>query len=340
MTTAALLSLLLLAAPAQAPAAPEVRTFTVRYGARIGPVPEGTKGPLDVFLPLPANDDTQRVVALEVEGAVQGSEGREATYGNRFWHARIEAPAPGQVVEVGWVATVERRAIKGPLGQPGPRTYSAQEKRELAPFLRADKRVPLSGGPLEAVDRDLRARLGERLRDPEATARGIYDLVIDTMEYKKVGTGWGNGDTFWACSAKYGNCTDFHSVFISLARRHGIPTRFEMGFPVPADRDSGEVKGYHCWVNFYLPRRGWVPADASEADKHPEQRELLFGGQPPDRLKLSEGRDLRLGPAHQGAPLNYFVYPYAELDGAKLDAVTWRFDYANGTQAPRAPAAP
>ena len=137
------------------------------------------------------------------------------------------------------------------------------------------------------------------------------------MEYKKTGTGWGNGDTFWACNERYGNCTDFHSLFISLARTEGIPARFEMGFPVPTDRESGEISGYHCWVEFWLPEEGWVPIDASEAFKHPEKRELFYGMHPADRLHFSTGRDLRLGKNHRGRPLNYFIYPYVEVDGKR-----------------------
>ena len=34
-----------------------------------------------------------------------------------------------------------------------------------------------------------------------------------------------------------------------------ILARFEMGFQVP-EPESGEVGGYHCWVEFYLPATG------------------------------------------------------------------------------------
>lgn len=45
----------------------------------------------------------------------------------------------------------------------------------------------------------------------------------------------------------------------ALARSEGIPARFEIGFPVPLERPAGDIGGYHCWVQFYLPGRGWVP---------------------------------------------------------------------------------
>jgi transglutaminase-like putative cysteine protease len=163
---------------------------------------------------------------------------------------------------------------------------------------------------------------------PASTARAIYDWVVDNVEYKKVGTGWGNGDTFWACSERYGNCTDFHSLFIALARSEGIPARFEIGFPVPIDRQSGDIGGYHCWVQFYLPDRGWVPIDASEASKHPEMREMLYGAQPADRILFTTGRDLVLSETNRATPLNYFIYPYIEVGGkAWPHTVATRFSY-------------
>jgi transglutaminase-like putative cysteine protease len=166
---------------------------------------------------------------------------------------------------------------------------------------------------LDPILKEIRAMRSDDSQ--EATARAIYDWVVDNVEYKKVGTGWGNGDTFWACSERYGNCTDFHALFVSLARTEGIPARFEIGFPVPMDRESGDIGGYHCWVQFYLPGRGWIPIDASEAAKHPEQREALFGGHPADRILLTTGRDLVLSQVSATEPLNYFVYPYVEVDG-------------------------
>jgi len=55
-------------------------------------------------------------------------------------------------------------------------------------------------------------------KTPLAKARAIYNYVIATMRYDKSGTGWGNGDAIWACTAKRGNCTDFHSLFIGMMR--------------------------------------------------------------------------------------------------------------------------
>ena len=41
------------------------------------------------------------------------------------------------------------------------------------------------------------------------------------------------------------------------------------------------------------------------------------------------GRDLKLNPAQDGAALNYFVYPYVEVDGKKYENVSNTFSFAD-----------
>src|ERR1035438_3068951 len=96
--------------------------------------------------------------------------------------------------------------------------------------------------------------------------------------YDKTGKGWGRGDIYYACQERRGNCTDFHAIFIGYARALGIPARFAIGFPLPADRGEGKIAGYHCWAEFYAKGIGWIPVDASEAAKNPAKREYFFGG--------------------------------------------------------------
>ena len=66
---------------------------------------------------------------------------------------------------------------------------------------------------------------------------------------------------------------------------------------------------------------GWIPVDASEAAKNPVKREYFFGAHDENRVEFSIGRDLTLNPKQAGEPLNYFVYPYAEVDGKAFASV-------------------
>jgi hypothetical protein len=48
-----------------------------------------------------------------------------------------------------------------------------------------------------------------------------------------------------------------------------------------------------------------------------------------DRVLLTRGRDLTLEPKQAGAPLNYFVYPYAEVDGQAIDKISREVTFRN-----------
>lgn len=73
-------------------------------------------------------------------------------------------------------------------------------------------------------------------------------------------------------------------------------------------------------MRFCVEPYGWIPVDASEAWKHPEKKNYFFGAHDHDhdRVQFTVGRDIRLDPPQQGEPLNYFIYPYAEVDGKQL----------------------
>lgn len=298
------------------------RTFAFTYEMSLDPLPADA-GPVDIFVPLAQSDPHQEILSREVESTIRGEERTEEMYGNRFWHGHLDS-ADGKPIRLTVQYVVRRKVFRNLKESTGDSVISFQEDTEaLRQFLGPNRRVPVTGPLIEGIRNELRPRDGSAA----ARARAIYDYVIDHMEYKKVGTGWGNGDTFWACSMKYGNCTDFHALFISLARAEGIPARFEIGFPIPEDRPAGDIAGYHCWVEFHLPDRGWTPIDASEAWKHPQRRDLYFGTHPADRFQFTIGRDLMLGEGHTTGPLNYFIYPHVEVGGRNLTDFRTRFNY-------------
>ena len=179
-------------------------------------------------------------------------------------------------------------------------------------------RTPVRLIPLDGVIRQIAEQESKGISGDDEKARAFYQYVVRTMRYDKSGEGWGRGDAVWACTNQRGNCTDFHSLFIGMAMSQGIPARFSIGFPLPAAAgNAGDIPGYHCWAEYYSPARGWVPMDASEAKKS-GKTDAYFGALPNDRVQFSRGRDLRLEPPQAGPPLNYFVYPYVEVDGTPV----------------------
>src|SRR6267378_8599448 len=233
-----------------------------------------------IWIPLPQSNVSQAISGLKIESPFAFATRHDSEYGNSYVYLEIPAAKAAAATEVRVTFQVARQEHVVALGgNPGVTNaegrngaQAAANAGELKRFLEPDRRVPLAGTIAE-----LSAEQTNGIQDPLAKARAIYDYVIATMRYDKSGTGWGNGDAVWACTAKRGNCTDFHSLFIGMMRSAGIPARFEIGFPLPADQHDGAVPGYHCWAQFYVQPYGWIPVDASEAWKHPEKKNYFFG---------------------------------------------------------------
>jgi transglutaminase-like putative cysteine protease len=148
-------------------------------------------------------------------------------------------------------------------------------------------------------------------------ARALYDHTIDHMRYSKFGDGFGYGDAVYACGAGYGNCTDYHSYFITLARSVGIPARFAIGAAIPSSRNDGGVNGYHCWAEFYAEGKWW-PVDISEADKYTNLATYYFGHNPANRFEFSRGRNIIVDPLPESGSINFLAYPILEVGGERV----------------------
>ncbi len=305
--------------------AQQTRHFTFHYAFTVRNLQPGQK--LEVWFPQAHSDDFQEVKVLSATGDLPLKEFRTAKYGNTLYHAEAtHATKPEYNFEVVY-DVVRHERIGLPRDGMKPHLLMASTA-QTTPYLAPDKLVPVSGklADIAAVQVEGKTTTLEK-------ARAIYDYVFTTMKYDKTGTGWGRGDAEWACDSKRGNCTDFHSVFMSMARSQGIPVRFSIGFPLPADKTSGDIPGYHCWAEFYDPQFGWVPIDISEAWKQ-KKHDYFFGAHDANRVQFSTGRDLELTPRQAGAPLNYFVYPYVEVDDKEFSNVNNHFSFADVTPAP------
>ena len=94
-------------------------------------------------------------------------------------------------------------------------------------------------------------------------------------------------------------------------------------------KGTGEIAGYHCWAEFYIEDKGWIPVDVSEAHKHPEKHELFFGGLDANRVQFTVGRDIELQPAVTSVRMNYFIYPYVLLDDQPVDKISTKFYFSD-----------
>ncbi len=293
--------------PANAATETQTRSFEFRYGATIKELPSGAQ--VKVWIPIAETNPQQSVELKKSESPGTLNFGRDAEHQNKIGSFAFTADAT-TAAKFEVIYAVERKPSK-PYREESANEESANssQKKTYSRYLKANRTVPVTGKPIELLA-DI-----ELPTDSTQKGRKLYDLVFEHMDYDKSKPGYGNGDSVWACDSRTGNCTDFHSLFISLSRNQSLAARFEIGFPLPSDSTSGKIGGYHCWAWFLSPEQGWIPVDISEADKHPEMKDRLFGYLPPDRVTFSTGRDIVLTPVSVAGPQNFFIYPHIEVDG-------------------------
>jgi len=255
------------------------------------------KGEARVWLPLAKTDAFQTVTEEELSIPMKWEKVQDPDYGNDICVLYPHPSDSGKTVEVRYRVVRKEKAA-----------YSANSA-EAARYLRPEKLVPI-----DETFRTLAEKAAAGKTDDLDRAKALYDHVMGRMRYDKSGTGWGRGDAKYACDVRTGNCTDFHSYFIALARSIGIPARFAIGATIPADRNEGTIEGYHCWAEFLADGR-WVPVDISEAWKNPKFADYYFGHNPANRFELTKGRDLVVDPGPQSGPINFLAYPLLEMNG-------------------------
>src|SRR5215213_3983789 len=314
-TLCALLALLSVLAPlAAAAATPRERKFAFEYKTTLKDIPAGAKK-VELWIPVPHDSPLQTIKGLTIESPYPYKL-HSMKYGNRALHLTVENPTQTSFTVTMRFDAARWEHIKERLNDASFAPAKEERDPDMSRWLKADRLVPIDD-KIRQWSQEVVTAAGAKT-DLER-ARAIYNHVVSTVKYDKTGQGWGRGDIYYACDARRGNCTDFHAV--------GIPARFAVGFPLPADRGQGAVSGYHCWAEFYLRGVGWVPVDASEAAKDPSKREYFFGAHDENRVEFTLGRDLVLAPRQRGEPLNYFVYPYAEVDGRAFTAIEKGFSY-------------
>jgi transglutaminase-like putative cysteine protease len=254
-----------------------------------------------IWMPVPPSNSEQEVTLLRRQTATEIKIGKESKYGNQVMYIEAAANSNGRIANSVSYRVKRNEVVAGPAD-----AISDDVAKSL---LKPDSKVPVDGKPLSLLS-------GKTLpADQDELGRFLYDIVNHHMRYSKEGTGWGRGDSEWACESGYGNCSDFHSLFISLARSQKMPAKFEIGFALPEQHGKGDIAGYHCWAKFRPAGKGWVPVDISEANKNPKMTDYYYGHLTADRVTFSTGRDLTLEPKQDGPSVNFFVYPYVEVDG-------------------------
>ncbi len=293
----------------------ETRVYHVQQTTKLSDIPAGTKT-VRWWISIPGDERHQDLLDFSVTNAPGAWRvERDADRGNRFLYVEVDSPKESSIEAVVdftlrrepvWIALDPAKA--GPITD-AHRTLYAEEVRRDAPHM--------------SVSADVQKIADDTCGDdtnPATQALKLLAYVAGSADhYSKDPTkptcGIGDAES---CMAKGGGCcTDLHSLFLSLARARGIPARLEMGYRINP-KNEGRVydPGYRCWVEYFVPNYGWIPADIVEADAPGGMGpERWFTGLTEYRLWLNEGREFHLRPAQAAGPVNTMIIGHAEIDG-------------------------
>jgi transglutaminase-like putative cysteine protease len=331
--------MLTLLAPTQSLMAQPLRkaTFELRNEFAIQ-VPAGAKR-VRVWTALPQDDPAQQISNLKIETPYPyrvelDSEGSKVLF--------LEADSPTEKeIKVVVSFVLARSEVRSGVDPSKAKPISEADRVRLAQYLRPNKHV--------IIDGDIR-RLAQQIvgneQNPVLAAHKLYDWVLDNVEYwvkdPKNNKASPVGSTTYCLTFRTGNCTDFESLWTSLARAVGIPTQIVYGsFLKPDLLGRDQDQSYHCWAEFYAPGLGWIPHDVAVADLYagefpvnednerlvrlttadgsfgpnPEKVAYYFGNLDERRVVWSRNRDLILNPRQDGEPVNALPKAYVEVDG-------------------------
>ena len=278
-----------------------------------------------LWVPLPVTDKFQTIEDVKIEGnfAHQGVY-KEKTTGNSMVFADwATAPTEQRRLTLSFKVSTRQRINRDFVEDKSPIPAGVKS------FLKDEILVP-TGGRVKKISNGVVAGK-EKISDK---ARAVYDWVVDNTCRDPGVQGCGVGDVEQTLEKKSGKCVDISSVFISVARAAGIPAREVFGIRLgKEDGVSDMTKTHHCWIEYYVPGAGWVPADPADVRKAilekklendpaeaAKYREYFFNAVDPYRVAVATGgRGYYLNPRQKGGPLNYFMYPYAEIDGKAVD---------------------
>jgi len=328
---------LAIVATASMPAAPRTATFEVKHEIKIAPPAGANK--LRLWIAMPQEESIERVRNFKVEAPAPYRIETDSE-GNKSAFIEISAPKTNafSIVETFTLARDEQISdVKKHNGKP----LSAAQQKALSKYLAPNQHVII-----DDRIRALAAKIVGDEKDPIAAARKLYDWTLENIDYwvkdpahKKASP---VGSTEYCLTTKTGNCTDFHSLWTSLARASGIPTRMVYGSFFKKELDGQDAdQSYHCWPEFYTAGFGWAPLDVAVADifvgdfqTTPENEKLVrlttadgyagadiakvdyyFGNIDERRVTWSRGRDLTLSPKQDAGPVNMLAKAYVEIDG-------------------------
>ena len=281
-----------------------------------------------VWIPYPTSDSVQDISKVRIKGNFsQSGIYREKETGNLALYAEWTTPTKDRAITLTFDAT-GRELIR----KDFPATEPAIPV-EIQEYLKSTKFIPTDG-----KIREIALSITNDKQKISEKARAVYQWVVENTVRNPDVKGCGTGEVEKVLAQRGGKCADISSVFVSIARAAGVPAREVFGLRLGKKDEEDMTSGHHCWSEFYVPGYGWVPADAADVRKimlvdkldlkgAQDKIGYYFGGVEQYRIALARGgRGYYLSPRQNDGPLNYFMYPYAEINGKSVDWLAGQAD--------------
>ncbi len=274
-----------------------------------------------VWIPYPVSNNTQDISNVRISGNfTQSGVYGEKENGNLALYAEWTTPTKDRAITLTFDATA-RELIKKDFPSVEPAIPV-----EIKEYLKSTTFIPTDGKVKEIA-----LSITNNKQKISKKARAVYQWVIENTVRDPDVKGCGTGEVEKVITKRGGKCADISSVFVSIARAAGVPAREVFGLRLGKKDEEDMTGGHHCWAEFYVPGYGWVPADPADVRKimlvdkldlkgAQDKIDYYFGGVDPYRIALARGgRGYYLNPRQNDGPLNYFMYPYAEVNGKSLE---------------------
>lgn len=281
----------------------------------------GDADAVELWVPYPVSNEHQKVEDIHISGshAYSGVYSDPET-GAMMLYVRWDKGSADKKLEFRFTATgreISFKDLKDP-GEPIP--------AEIRKFTESTRLVPTDGKIGKLAAKIVKGKSGTLQR-----ARAVYDWVVTNVRRDPTVKGCGLGIVERTLTSRGGKCADISTVFVALARASGVPARDVFGLRLGKKDKQDITDGYNCWAEFYLPGTGWVPVNPADVRKIMLKKDLTlkkakkyveyyFSSADKYRIALvPDGRDMVLSPPQKDGRLNYFMYPYAEVNGKQLD---------------------
>lgn len=274
-----------------------------------------------MWFPYPTSDLNQNIENLQFSGNYSTfTLSREPLSGALYLYTQWRGPHKERRLTVTFDATARERKV-AKLVEKG-----SQIPPEVAKYVQSEFWIPSDDKKVKALARQITS--GKKGILPKA--RAVYDWVVDNTRRDPNVPGCGVGNVQATLSSRSGKCADISTLFVALARAAGVPAREVFGLRLGRPGQSDISNGHHCWAEFYLPGTGWVPVDPADVRKvmlekkidlaaAKPYREYYFGAVDEYRIVLQKGgRGIAFSEGNR-EQVNYFMYPYAEVEGKALD---------------------